>query len=543
MNIKKLILPMVGLSVSAILISAGSAYFEISKNIDIFISLYKKVDELYVNEVDHSRIMRKGIDAMLAELDPYTVYYSESQVEDFKIQTTGSYSGIGARVGKHGEQLVITQIYEGSPAQESGLMPGDILIQIDGKDLEGKSVDDLGELLKGEENTKVTLKYSRQGEIASMEVKRAEIKVNNVSYAGMVADDIGYVKFDNFRMDAAKDVKEKMDELKKEGMEHFILDMRGNPGGLLKEAVDIVNLFVGQNQLVVSTKGKNPNHSRDYKTYRRPYDEDIRVVVLVDDRSASASEIVAASLQDYDRGVVIGRTSFGKGLVQITQMLTYNSQLKVTTSKYHTASGRCVQRLDYASRDEDGNVPEVPDSLITEFKTQAGRTVHDGAGVKPDIPVSQPFKSPLLRALINGHHIFNFAANYHYTHEEISSIKEFEVTDADLVQFKNYLAEVGFEYSSKTQRKLINLKNTLDGHPDSTVVTGKIDELNAYLESLKSDEFTRDKELIREYIRLEIVQMYYFKKGRAAAALSNDADLNKAIEVLSGDAYQRVLTP
>lgn len=532
------------LLVAAVLMSASSGYFEISKNIDIFISLYKKVDELYVDDVDHSRIMRKGIDAMLAELDPYTVYYSESQVEDFKFQQTGSYGGIGARIGLHGDKLVVTEIYENSPSQTAGLMPGDILLEVDGKDLSGKNVGDLSELLKGEENTEVKIKLSRLGTSSELNIERAEIKVDNVSYAGMLTDKVGYVKFENFRMDAAKEVKDNMEKMKGEGMEQFVLDMRGNPGGLLKEAVDIVNLFVGENQMVVNTKGKNPDHSREYKTYKRPYDKDIQVVVLVDEGSASASEIVGASLQDYDRGVVIGRNSFGKGLVQITQMLSYNSQLKVTTSKYYTASGRCVQRLDYASRDEDGKVPAVPDSLITEYRTESGRLVYDGAGVNPDLLIEVPENSPYVRALLSDKLVFDFAAQFHYENAEIAPLREFEVSDAMLDAFKKYLESRDFEYKTKTQKKLLALNSTLSGNKDSLAIKAKVEEMNSFLQSLKANDFEKDKEVIRDLLKQEVITMYYYRRGKAEAALQDDPDIEEALKVFADPRlYESILKP
>jgi carboxyl-terminal processing protease len=525
------------------LLANGSGYFEISKNLDIFISLYKKVDELYVDEIDHSKVMRKGIDAMLSELDPYTVYFSESEVEDFKFQRTGTYAGIGARIVAHGEDLVIDEIYEGGPALKAGLVAGDIMLEIDGKSLEGKSVSEMSEILKGEENTLVKIRYSRNGEENEIEFKRDEVKVDNVSYSGMLTEDVGYVKFENFRMDAAREVKEKMEELKKQGMTKFVLDMRGNPGGLLKEAVDIVNLFVDANNLVVSTKGKNKNHSREYKTYKRPYDEEIPIVVLVDGGSASASEIVSGSIQDYDRGVVIGRNSFGKGLVQITQPLTYNAQLKVTTSKYYTASGRCIQRLDYASRDFDGNVPAVPDSLITEFKTMAGRTVFDGAGINPDIEVKNEPRSAFVRGVLNDHLVFDFVTQYFYQHESIAAANEFKVSDADLASFKSFITSKDFSYETKTEKKLEQLKNTLSGD-DSLRVSKEIDELKVFLNSLKSDDFEADKEEIRELLRLEILERYYYRRGRAQGALGNDADVKKAIEVLNSPTlYSNTLKP
>lgn len=541
---KKLIAVFLLVSSAGLMVAGTTGYFEISKNIDIFISLYKKVDELYVDEVNHSKIMRKGIDAMLGELDPYTVYFSESQVEDFKFEQTGSYGGIGARVGSRKGQLLITDIYENSPSIEAGLMVGDILKTVDGKDLTGKKVADMSELLKGEPKTDVVLEVERGGQEKEIKIKRAEIKVDNVSYSGMLNDHVGYVKFENFRMDAAKEVREKMEEMKKEGMTQFILDMRGNPGGLLKEAVDIVNLFVDANKLVVSTKGKNPNHSRDYKTYKKVYDENIELVVLVDGGSASASEIVSGSIQDYDRGVVVGRNSYGKGLVQITQPITYNAQLKVTTSKYYLVSGRCIQRLDYASRDEDGNVPEVPDSLITPFKTVNGRTVLDGAGVNPDVRVKLPERTDYLKALIKEGMVFDFCTAYQLKHKEIDPIASFKITDQDLSNFKSFLSEKDFSYETKTEKKLEVMEKTLVGHKDSINIKTKLADLDDYLKKLKFNDFDNNKEEIRELIRLQLIERYYYRSGKAEATLQTDPDIKKAMYLLDNrSAYQAILNP
>lgn len=530
-------------ALSAILLANGNGYFEISKNLDIFISLYKKVDELYVDEVDHAKIMRKGIDAMLSELDPYTVYFSESEVEDFNFQRTGTYAGIGARIVSHGDKLVIDEIYEGGPALESGLKAGDVLLEIDGKDLAGKSVSEMSEILKGEENTTVSIRFKRAEEELVKEFKRAEVKIDNVSFFGMLTEDIGYVKFENFRMDAAKEVQERMKELKDLGMKKFVLDMRGNPGGLLKESVDIVNLFVDANNLVVSTKGKNTAHSRDYKTYKKAYDTEIPLVVLVDGGSASASEIVSGSIQDYDRGVVIGRNSYGKGLVQITQPLTYNAQLKVTTSKYYTASGRCIQRLDYASRNDNGEVPEVPDSLITEFKTMAGRVVFDGAGINPDIEVKAAANPTYIKALESNHLIFDFATKYQRTHQEIVAPKAFQLSDSDMAQFEEFVKASDFTYKSKVEKKLDGLRNSLKADKDSAKVATQIASFDTYLQSLKTDDFTSNKDEIKELLRLEILERYYYRKGMAEGALENDPDIDKSIEILNNPSqYQSILT-
>ena len=529
---------------SAIIFSSSTAYFEISKNLDIFISLYKKVDELYVDEVDHSRIMRKGIDAMLSELDPYTVYYSESEVEDFKFQTTGTYAGIGARISKMNKQFVFTELYENGPAHVAELMKGDVLLEIDGKPLDGKNSDEMTELLKGEENTPVLLRLKRGENIFTKSFKRDEVKIDNISYSGMLNDKVGYVRFENFRMNAASDVQKKLEEMKKDGMEYFILDMRGNPGGLLKESVDLVNLFIEGNKLVVSTKGKNVRHSREYKTYKKPYDLKIPIAVLVDGGSASASEIVSGSIQDYDRGVVIGRTSFGKGLVQITQPISFNSQVKVTTSKYYTSSGRCIQRLNYGERDEDGNVPDVPDSLITEYQTANGRKVFDGAGIEPDITIKEKTLSSYISALESERMFFKFAVDYHLKNTELTGGTKFSVSQSVLADFQSFINTQKFTYLTKTDKKLAQVKETLRENKDSTAIAAELVKMEAALKQLKNADFDKNKAEIEEFLRLEIVSHYYLRRGKAEAALRTDKDVEKALWLFENmSEYQAVLQP
>ncbi|MBI3143417.1 MAG: S41 family peptidase [Bacteroidetes bacterium] len=532
------------LAAAIALSAAGSGFFEISKQLDIFITLYKTVDELYVDELDHAKVMRKGIDAMLSSLDPYTVYYSESEVEDYEFQRTGTYAGIGGRIMEMDGHLVVGELYESGPAIAAGIKVGDILLAIDGKSVVGKSVDEMSEILRGEENTPVTLSMTRKGSPYEVTFKRAEVKVDNVSYYAMVAPEVGYVKFEAFKMDAAEEVREKLDELKALGMKSLVLDMRGNPGGLLKEAVDLVNLFIDQNNLVVSTKGKNQDHTRDYKTYRKPYDNRIPVVVLVDGGSASASEIVSGSFQDYDRGVVVGRNSYGKGLVQVTQPLSYNGQVKVTTSKYYTASGRCIQRLDYASRDEDGNVPDMPDSLIQVFKTKSGREVNDGAGVMPDVEVSLPPRSPYVRALINGHHIFWFAVEWLGQMESVPAPDKLVVTDADLDRFKAFLEARKFAYAGAAEKKLQAIKDKLESEPNAEAIGQKINETLAYIAELKTGDFESDKDLVRNLIRLEMAKQAHYQRGWAQSSLAQDPDLTQALDLLNNPtAYQALLRP
>lgn len=523
-------------------VAATDRYFEISKQLDIFVSLYREVDELYVDEIDHSRIMRKAIDAMLNELDPYTVFYSESEIEDFRFQRTGKYGGIGAQVGNRDKLPFIIEPYEGYAADKAGLLAGDFLLEIDGKDVKGKTTDEISALLKGEPGTQLNVLVKREGlEPFKVEIKREEIKVDNVSYAGMITDEIGYVKFENFRENAGNEVKEHMEKLKEKGMKSFILDIRGNPGGLLMEAVNIVNLFVGPKNLVVYTKGKSADTYKEYETYKGAYDEDISVVILIDQGSASASEIVSGALQDLDRAVVIGKNSYGKGLVQITRPVSFNTQLKVTTSKYYIPSGRCIQRLDYSHRAENGKVPVIPDSLKQEFKTKSGRPVFDGAGIDPDIEMPKTIIPEVIIGLEKQNLIFDFATKYRLSHKTIPPAAKFTITDEIYNDFIKFVNTKGFTFSYKAESTLKSLESELN---ESKLNLSEINEIKAKLESKKQKDLIDYKKEISNKLRLEIVKRYYYQKGKAEAALMDDDDIAKAKEVLGDKViYNKVLKP
>ena len=414
-------------------INSTTNYFEISKNLDIFASVYREVNTYYVDEVDAGKLMKRGIDEMLNSLDPYTNFFSESEVEDFRFQVTGLYGGIGAQIGNKGDYVVVTDPYENYPAQKEDLRAGDIIIDIDGKSTKGKNTSEISKLLKGQAGTKVklTIKREDEGELTKT-LTRQEIHINNVPYFGMVNDNTGYIRLATFTNDAGKEVKDALVELKKNpSLKSVILDVRGNPGGLLHEAVNIVNVFIPQGQEVVSTKGKVKEWEKSYKTLNPPVDIEIPLVVLTNRSSASASEIVSGSIQDLDRGVVIGLKTFGKGLVQSTRPLSYNTQVKITTAKYYTPSGRCIQALNYSHRNEDGSVGAVPDSLKKEFKTKNGRKVFDGGGVDPEIFVVHTPYSKLAESLISKQLIFDFATTYRTKHDKIISSKEFHISEAD----------------------------------------------------------------------------------------------------------------
>src|SRR5688572_3307736 len=412
-------------------------YFEIAKNLDIFATLFKEVNALYVEEVNPNKLVRTGIDAMLGSLDPYTNYIPEDEVEDFRTVNTGQYGGIGAITREIGNRTVVTMLMEGYGAQKGGLKIGDEIIKIDDINLSKLSREESGQVMKGQVGTPVSLTVNRPGvsEPIKLEFKRERIKLTNVPYSGMIDEDIAYIQLSDFTPDAAKEVKNALIILKDQGAKAVILDLRGNPGGLLIEAVNITNLFIPKGKLVVSTKGKIPENNLSYETLNLPIDTAIPVTVLINRGSASASEIVAGTLQDYDRAIVIGEKSYGKGLVQVSRPLSYNSQLKVTTAKYYTPTGRCIQVLDYSHRREDGSVLSAPDSLKQAFKTTHGRTVYDGGGIDPDVKVENSDSHPLTQVLFEKGLIFDYVTEYVHRNPKPVDPRVFTLSDADYQQF------------------------------------------------------------------------------------------------------------
>jgi carboxyl-terminal processing protease len=406
--------------------SSTTQYFEISKNFEIFGSLYKELNTYYVDEIDPNELMQEGINAMLSSLDPYTNFYSEADIETFRFETTGKYGGIGSLIRKYGDYIVITEPYEGFPAAKSGMIAGDKIAEVDGKSVKGKNTEEVSKFLKGEPGSSVKVKVLRpqaDGSDKEMEftVTREEVKVKNVPYYGFATNDIGYINLSNFTQLAGKEVEDAFKDLKKQNpnMKALVLDVRGNPGGLLNEAVNIVNIFVDKGHKVVYTKGKVSDWDKDFKTLNEAYDTKIPVAVLTSRGSASASEIVSGAIQDLDRGVVVGQKTFGKGLVQTTRKLSYNTQLKVTTAKYYIPSGRCIQAINYAEKDEEGAVVKIPDSLKVAFKTANGRTVYDGGGVDPDI-ITEPRKlSDITVALLRKDLIFDYATYFRNLNKEL----------------------------------------------------------------------------------------------------------------------------
>lgn len=516
--------------------SFSDDFFEVSRNLDVFATLFRELNMYYVDPTQPGDLMKKGIDAMLESLDPYTNYIPESEIEDYRFMTTGQYGGIGALIGQKGDNVVVTDPYEGFPAQKADIRAGDIILEIDGKQLKGKKYDEVSKILKGQPKTPVKLTIKREGEKDAIEkiVMRDEIKINNVPYHGMLDNGIGYIKLTGFTDNASQEVKEALLDLKSKGpMKGVLLDLRGNPGGLLNEAVNIVNLFVNKGVDVVNTKGKVKEWDKTYKALNSPIDAEVPIAVLVNSGSASASEIVSGSIQDLDRGLIIGQRTFGKGLVQTTRPLSYNAQLKVTTAKYYIPSGRCIQALDYTHRNDDGSVGKVPDSLITEFKTKSGRTVYDGGGVMPDFKTEPQTLSSISQSLISKYLIFDYATLYRQKHASISTARNFRLNDADYDEFIKWLADKEYDYTTKSEKTMEELKENAEKEKYFDAVTSEFEALKKKMMHDKKSDLLKNKDEIKELLQDEIVSRYYFQNGRVEASFDYDPDIKKGIEALS----------
>ncbi len=522
------------------IVSAGSysfvdQYFEISKNLDIFSSLYREVNMYYVDSTDPGKLMKVGMDAMLESLDPYTNYIPESDIEDYRFMTTGQYGGIGALIRTRDNAVIISDPYEGYPAQKAGLHAGDLIIEIDGKSVVGKKSDDVSRALKGSPKTQVKVLIKREGEEKNLEfvLTREEIKVKNVPYYGMAGNGIAYIKLSHFTENAGNEVSQALKALKeKNTVNGIILDLRGNPGGLLHEAVNVSNTFVERGKEIVSTRGKLKDLDRSYKAINSAIDTGTPVAVLVNSGSASASEIVSGAIQDLDRGVIVGQRSYGKGLVQTTRPLSYNSQLKITTAKYYIPSGRCIQALDYTNRNADGSVGKVADSLMRPFKTLAGRTVYDGGGVMPDVVTEVQKYGEITTSLMNKNIIFDFASRYQRTHPAIDSVSTFRLTEKDFQDFVAYISDKDYDYVTGTEKELKELKLKAESEKSFTEIALEFDALKSKLSHSKQQDVKKYKDEIIQQLEEEIVSRYYFQTGRIQASLDHDTEVKKAIEVL-----------
>jgi carboxyl-terminal processing protease len=545
-RITKIIL-VVALAMSSIFsVGYADSYFEVSKNLDIFATLFRELNIYYVDESDPGKLIKTGIDAMLESLDPYTNYIPESNMEDYKLMTTGQYGGIGALIQKQGDYVVISEPYEGFGAFKAGLRAGDKILEVDGKSVKGKNTSDIREVLMGQPGSSIQLKIERPGtpEPFVKEVVREEVKIKDVPYYAMLKNDVGYIKLTGFTESASKEVKTALVSLKEQNAKSMVLDLRGNGGGLLNEAVNIVNFFVPKGSEVVFTKGKIKEWDKTYKALNEPIDIQIPLVVLIDEGSASASEIVSGSLQDHDRAVVVGNQSYGKGLVQSVRPLSYNSKLKVTVAKYYTPSGRCIQKLDYSHREEDGKVNAVADSLIREFKTlNSKRPVFDGKGVAPDVTVERMELSNISASLITKNLIFEYATNYRLKNETIKPVAEFAFTDADYNDFMAFLAGKDYSYTTDSEDLLAKLEKITKEEKYFDDVKSEYEQLKEKLKTHKNDDLNTFKEEIITILETEIVGRYYYQNGAIASSLKKDPAIEKALNTLNDQSlYNSILS-
>jgi carboxyl-terminal processing protease len=498
--------------------------------------VYKSLNLNYVDDVDPGKTIKVAIDAMLGSLDPYTNYFPESDIEDVKLQLLGEYGGVGALIMQRGDSIMISEPYKGLPADEAGLKAGDRILEVNGESTQGKSTADVSGAMRGQAGTQVTLRLEREGKVFERTLTRRAIKLPNVPYYGYVGDgNYGYIKLDEFTTDAAKNVREAFVKLKKDkpGMKGVILDLRGNGGGLMNEAVDIVNIWVPRGTLVVETKGKVASKNLKSMTRFQPEDTEIPLAVIIDGSSASASEIVSGSLQDLDRAVVVGQRSYGKGLVQNILPMPYNSQMKVTVSKYYIPSGRCIQAIDYSHRDENGRAVKVPDSLKTAFQTKSGRTVYDGFGIEPDVEVEPEYMSNLGIALTQKLLVFDYATRYYRTHETLPPASEFEITDEIYDDFCRFLKEKKLSYSTVTERVIGELREVAKQEKYSEAVEQQLKEMEERMKAEKEGDLVKHREEVCEMLKGELLNRYYYDEGRIQGALRDDKVVKRAIEELT----------
>lgn len=541
---KNFILILVFLLLNISFTKAQSNSFETLKSLEIMDQIYEHLELYFVDETKNGQLAKTGIDAMLKELDPYTVYYHESNIEDYRLMTTGQYGGIGALIRQIGDFSYISEPYEGKPAQKAGLKAGDKIVSIDGKAMEKKSTEEVSDALKGPKGTSFELVIERAGEgKKNFQITRDEIKLPDVPYFGMLRDNVGYIKLNSFTPTAASDVKSAIEKLQAQGMKELVLDLRGNGGGLLIEAVKIVNFFVPKNQLVVTTKGRVQEENRTYKTLEEPFAPNMPLVVLIDGGSASASEIVAGSLQDLDRAIIMGETSFGKGLVQRTYDLKYGSKIKITIAKYYTPSGRCVQRLEYYDKENGQKPKEVADSLLKTFYTKNGRPVIDGRGIEPDLEVELPDLSRLSAMLLVKHHIFNFATQYTQQHPEIQSPTLFKLSSQDYADFKKFvLAQENFDYTTASEEALKKMKTTAEKEGYYQDIAADYEQMLIKVTPSKERDLDKFEQEIRELLEEEIMTRYYYQEGRAKHSLQTDPVVLKGIEILQAPSqYNTIL--
>jgi carboxyl-terminal processing protease len=507
--------------------------FEIIKNLDIFYALFRELNLFYVDETNPKELIEDGINGMLKSLDPYTTFIPEEEQDDFSFMTTGEYGGIGALIRKGGEYTVISEPYEGFPAQKAGLKAGDTLLLINGVSTRNKEISEVSEMLKGKPNTGLKLKISRLGEkrILEKNLIREQVSIPNIPYYGKINNDVGYIRLSGFTKDAGIEARDALKKLIDMGITSLILDLRGNPGGMLMESVNVANLFVKKDQEIVSTKGKVKQWDNSYKTNNHPIDTNLPLVILVNRISASASEIVAGAMQDLDRAVIVGQRTFGKGLVQTTRSLSYNTQLKITTAKYYIPSGRCIQAVDYSHRNEDGSVGLIPDSVIREFRTRNGRIVFDGGGISPDIFIEPDQPGSITISLYTKNLIFDYATYYSSLNESYKEIDNLVFTDEDYQGFLNFIKDKTFDYTTESDNKLNELIEVAKKEKYFYEAENEFNILKKRLSHDKEKDLQTFREEIKNLINEEIASRYYYQKGRIRASLNEDKELDKAVEI------------
>ncbi len=551
---KSILLPLVALVTIHVVIAQAQTpapdqnkrYFDINKNIDIFNSVLRELDLFYVDSLEVNNLVQSTIRSMLTRLDPYTEYYSEENVSELQFLTTGEYAGIGAIISHNKGRVIVNEPYEGLPADKAGLKAGDVILDIDGEDVREATVKEVSDRLKGTPGTTLKLTYSRPGEKKErvVTITREKIEIDPITYSDVVQDSIGYLHFSSFTTGGAERVKQTVQALKQKGASSLILDLRGNGGGILDEAVDVVNLFVPKGEEIVSTKGKVKDWDRSYHTRHQPIDTIIPIIVLIDTGSASASEIVAGGLQDLDRGVIVGNRSFGKGLVQTPRSLPYGTNIKITTSKYYIPSGRGIQAVDYSHRNPDGSVARVPDSLTNVFYTRNGREVRDGGGITPDVTIPQEVGGTIAYYLMADNVIFDWVTEWMRNNEQVKGPGEFELSDTDYDAFKEFVKSKEFEYDKMSEHSLQQLKNIMEFEGYMNVASEEFAALEAKLHPDLDRDLELFKEMIKSMIETEIMQRAYYKKGVLIHQLSNDKVFDKAVELLKDPVtYHSVLEP
>lgn len=521
--------------------TAGTSYFEVTKNLDIFTTLYKELNTYYVDTLNPDKLMRSGINDMLDNLDPYTDFIPEEDMDDYRTQTTGKYGGIGAVIGTRGEWVIVSEPYEGFPADKAGLRAGDKILEIEGKSTKNNKTEQVSSMLKGKPGTDVNVKIRRtdkDGKESDFVVKmtREEIKIKNVPYFGMVSDGIGYIRLSGFTERAGAEVKSALETLEaNHKLKGLVFDLRGNPGGLLNEAINVANVFVDKNIRIVETKGKINEWNKSFGTSNEPVDLKLPMVVLADGGSASAAEIVSGSLQDLDRAVIIGQKTFGKGLVQSTRSLPYNAKLKITTAKYYIPSGRCIQAINYAERSADGSVKRMPDSLKVAFKTKNGRVVYDGGGIDPDIKVEPEKFAKITISLLTKNLISDYATDYRMRHDKIGDAKTFVMSDAEYADFVTWVSGKEYDYTTSSEKLLDELKETAEKEKYYDDFKSDYEAMSKTLMHDKKRDLEKEKPQIKSMLEEEICARYYLNTGRIESSFRSDTELKKAIETLGDD--------